>query len=140
MEDLMDQNYWDWFEKVLATMRWVLEPYKVIDRPTGNKENFRAFYLIDAKKTGKEKNEGFIIHLQPRHTLNKINVYLGLPEKKLRIPDDLLRLRPTDQKNQCQFDIYLNKPYDWVLAFLLAVQVVEYQSKNCNLKNMADGF
>ena len=120
----MEEDFWGWFRKFSDCVRWVLKPYGFIEDGTGEDVNFRRFYM----RKGKSKNEGFILHLQPRHTLDKINVYFGLPENQLKVPKGYSGIRPTDQKNQCQIDIYMKSPYYWPLILLLAVQVAKAKS------------
>jgi|WetSurMetagenome_2_1015567.scaffolds.fasta_scaffold225194_1 hypothetical protein len=122
----MNDSFWEWYEKVLGVMRWSLEPYSFEERGTGNNDKFRAFYKVAG---GDKKNKGFIVHLRPAPTLNKINIDLGSAKVNLKIPNGYPDLRHADNKNQCQFDIFFEKPNDWPLVFLLAVQVAEIRSK-----------
>jgi len=84
---------------------------------------------LDATITGNSKNEGFIVRI--RKDKNKINICLGLPHDKLDIPEGYplhKRERDSYSSNQWEFDISLDKPYDWPSALVLAVQVAEYKT------------
>jgi hypothetical protein len=122
----MNGDFGEWHKRVLDAMRWSLSPYEFEERGTGSDDNFRAFYKWAG---GEKKNQGFIVHLRPSYTKNKINICLGASKDLLKVPGGYPVLRPGDNSNQCQFDIFIDKPYDWPLAFLLAVQVADERSK-----------
>ena len=118
------------YDDILGITRLTLAPYmkKGAYRQTEGKRKCCDIYYIDKEITKKDKNEGFIMRI--RQDVDKINICLGQSRENLNIPKGYpRRKRDSDQyaPNQWEFDIYLDKPYDWPLVFLLAVQVAEFQ-------------
>ncbi len=139
MEELSIKLY----EKMTDNMNWVLRPYLLngIYRPTKGITICRDFYLIDADISKETKNRGFIARL--RKDSNKVNVCLGLPHEKLSIPEGFpihKRNKDSYNKNQWEFDVHLENPYDWPLSLFLAVQVAEYKLKELSLNPKYEGI
>lgn len=140
----MAQSYSEWYEEMLLTVQNVLKPYNANCNPTAKdiEKGYRRFYLLRAGDIGTNKDRGFIIHLKrstskKMRNPGKINIRLGLPPRKLNLPTGCPTIKQPkheSEKNQSDFNISFDKPNDWPVVSLLAVQVAEKRSQELGLK------
>ena len=116
----MTAEFESWMKVFISDVNKVLSPFTPRSSATGTNDNWRRYYV-----DGRDNQEHFVCHLRPVPTKSRMNVMVGLPETRLKIPEGgpQLELRDKSVPQYREFEVDFGDERIKGIALDLVLQV-----------------